>query len=78
MTLRDMIEEKYGTIYKFIKETKLPQSFVYDLVRGTANPSTKKIEELADHLGRNPEEIFNVIRSNRRRDDGLESEERQD
>lgn len=62
--LKQMIEQKYGTIYKFQKESKIPASYLYQVIRGEGNPTVKFIEKLAEHLDTTKEEILNAISSN--------------
>lgn len=59
--LKTLIENKFGTIYKFQKHSKIPASYLYQVIRGEGNPTVQFIEKLAEHLDTTSEEIFRAI-----------------
>lgn len=76
--LQKMIEDKYGTVYKFVKATGIPQSYTYAMIKGTANPSTEKIKQIAAYLDTTPEVVFDAILDTRPGNDRSESKDKQD
>lgn len=61
--LKAIIESKYGTVYKFQKETGIPASYLYQVLRGEGNPTVKFIEKLAGYLEVTKEDIINGLPS---------------
>lgn len=60
--LQDLIEEKYGSVYKFIQDTGLGKNFVYSILRSDApNIGSIKLGELAGHLGVTVQEVYDAI-----------------
>lgn len=60
--LKVIIEEKFGSVYHFLKESELPQAYVYQLVKGEANPTVKQIKKLAEALGMEETKLYDAIR----------------
>lgn len=50
MTLREIIEEKYGTVYRFRKETEKMRN-LYSVLSGRIAPSRQQVQILEDSLG---------------------------
>lgn len=61
--LKVIIESKFDTVYNFLQVSKLPSTYVYQLVKGEANPTVKQIKKLAEHLGMDETELYNAIRN---------------
>jgi len=71
MTLKELIEDKYGSIDKLIKETdvQLSRTYLYSLVYDdTVNPSLEVMQELSKVLEVEVKDIVEAIRSSRHRD----------
>jgi predicted transcriptional regulator len=62
--LKAMIEDKYGTVYGFVKETGIPQSYLYQILNGKGNPTIAQVEKIAEALDIKAEEVFNALRNN--------------
>ena len=59
--LKSLIEEKYGTVYAFVRETGIPQSYLYQILKGAGNPTVEIINKLAAALEISPDEVFKAI-----------------
>ena len=64
MELKKLIEDKYGSVDVFIKETNplISRTHLYRIINGESNPTLDVVQKIADAMGVDFADVYKLIR----------------